>query len=93
MASARLLKFQEAAAKIPPNPVNAPEPIKPRGRPYVMSINSAEHDRVFRRTQSAKMAATGWQSRLKPFRSWCEIAALGAGLTVFMVACVFLATI
>jgi hypothetical protein len=84
MASARLLTYQRAAAKIP---------TLPKGRSYTMSVNSDFHDRVFRRTQSAKMGNLAWEGRTKALRSWCEIAALGAGLTVFMAFCVLLATI
>ena len=87
MASGQLLYYQRAAAKIPPNPANAPELPKRTGRPFVMSINSAEYDRVFRRQQSAKMAALAWE-REPHWKSWA--AAICAA--IFIIIVVFLAT-
>ena len=60
------------------------------GRDYVMSINSAEHDRVFRRTQSAKMAAREWERPIEPtWAAWmagfCIIAFI-AVVTVLSLA-------
>ena len=91
MASGQLLYYQRAASKIPPNPANAPETVAPPslriGRPFVMSINSAEYDRVFRRQQSAKMAALAWE-REPHWKSWA--AAICAA--IFIIIVVFLAT-
>ena len=81
MASSRLLEFKRRADKIP---------TAPKGRPYVISINSAEHDRVFRRTQSAKMAAREWERPIEPtWAAWmagfCIIAFI-AVVTVLSLA-------
>ena len=87
MASAKLLEYKRRASNIPANPANAPEPSKRIGRPFVMSINSAEYDRVFRRQQSAKMAALAWE-REPHWKSWA--AAICAA--IFIIIVVFLAT-
>jgi hypothetical protein len=75
MASARLLEYKRRADKIP---------VAPKGRPYVMSINSAEHDRVFRRTQSTKMAALRWEKREPKLRSICRDIALFIGFCIIV---------
>ena len=80
MASAKLLEYKRRADKIPKLP-------KAKGRPYIISINSAEYDRVFRRQQSAKMAALAWE-REPHWKSWA--AAICAA--VFIIIVVFLAT-
>jgi hypothetical protein len=51
----------------------------------------ARADATFAREQSAKMKYAEWESRMKPMRTWCQIAALFIGFAVFMAACVFLA--
>ena len=43
-------------------------------------------DFFFARTQSVSLRAAKWQSRIKPQRSWSEIALYCAGLIAILVA-------
>ena len=82
MASARLLEYKRRADKIPKLP-------KAIGRSYIMSINSAEYDRVFRRTQSAKMAALAWEGRPSKWRAVCRDVALFIGFCMIIALACF----
>lgn len=77
MASAKLLQYQRAAAKIP---------TRRKGRDYIMSIMS-DAELTFARTQSQEFQNMEWESRLQPLRPWCQEFIAGLLLVFFIIMC------
>ena len=78
MASARLLQYRDAAAKIPRRKI---------GRDYIMSINSDSLNDIFARTQSQRMQKMTWENRLQPLRPWCQEVVAGLLIVFFIAVC------